>query len=112
MTTGIMESLPIACTLTPEQLRCEAAELLPGLCSRADAREWSSSGIQLTFAPLSEHLQTIARIVDRERACCAFLTFNLEIPAGGAPFVLGVSGPSGTKEFLTGLGLTADEERV
>ena len=102
-----MGSMPIACTLTPEQLRCESAELLPGLCSLADSRTWTPSGIQLLFAPRSEHLQTIARVVDRERACCAFLTFRLEIPAGGGPFALDVSGPAGTTEFLAGLGLTA-----
>ena len=107
-----MSSPPIACALTPEQLRCESAELLPGLCSRAETREWTPSGIQLTFAPLSEHLQAIARVVDRERVCCAFLTFRFDIPAGGAPFVLDLSGPPGTTEFLSGLGLTADEPRI
>ena len=101
-----MNSIPIACTLTPEQLRCESAELLPGLCSLAESRAWTSPGIQLVFAPRSEHLQTIAHVVDRERACCAFLNFRLEIPAGAGPFVLDVSGPVGTKEFLVGLGLT------
>jgi len=100
-----MTSIPIACTLTPEQLRCESAELLPGLCSLAESTTWTSSGIQLLFAPRSEHLQTIARVVDRERACCAFLTFRLEIPAGGGPFALEVTGPTGTTEFLAGLGL-------
>src|SRR5436190_18272412 len=104
-----MTPTPIACTLTPEQLRCESAELLPGLCSLAEAQTWTSSGIQLLFAPRSEHLQTIARVLDRERACCAFLTFRLEIPAGDGPFVLDVSGPAGTTEFLAGLGLTGAE---
>lgn len=101
-----MTSIPIACTLTPDQLRCESAELLPGLWSLAESRTWTSVGIQLVFAPRSEHLQTIARVVDRERVCCSFLTFRLDIPAGGGPFVLDVSGPAGTTEFLTGLGLT------
>ncbi len=101
-----MTSIPIACTLTPEQLRCESAQLLPGLCSLAESRTWTSSGIQLLFAPRSEHLRTIARVVDRERTCCAFLTFRLEIPAGVGQFVLEVSGPAGTTEFLAGLGLT------
>jgi hypothetical protein len=103
-----MTSTPIACTLTPEQLRCESADLLPGLCSIADSRTWTPSGIQVVFAPRTETLQTIARVVDRERACCAFLTFQLSVPAGGAPFVLDISGPAGTLEFLSGLGLTAE----
>jgi hypothetical protein len=102
-----MSATPIACTLTPDQLRCESAELLPGLCTIAEARAWTSAGIQLVFAPRSEHLQTIARVVDRERTCCAFLTFHLEVPAAGGQFVLDVTGPPGTTEFLAGLGVTA-----
>jgi len=103
-----MTSIPIACALTPEQLQCDSAQLLPGLCSLAESRTWTSSGMQLLFAPRSENLQTIARVVDRERACCAFLTFRLEIPAGGGRFTLEVSGPAGTTEFLAALGLTAN----
>ena len=96
---------PIACSLSPDRLRCEAHELLPGLTKRAASTTWTDDGIRLRFAATTENANDIIRTIDRERTCCAFLTFQLLIPAAGADFELAISGPSGTKEFLRELGL-------
>ena len=64
-------------------------------------------GIRYWFAPTSENLQAIVRTVDRERGCCAFLDFLLDVPHDNAAIRLEISGPPGTREFLNGLDLQA-----
>ena len=98
-----MGTEPVACTLTPDQQRCQSAELLPGLSTRADASEWTSMGIRFSFPPESAMLEEIIRVIDRERRCCTFLTFRLEVPEAGGKFLLDLSGPPGTREFLANL---------
>lgn len=63
-------------------------------------------GMELRFTPTSANLAAVTKAIDRERDCCAFLTFQLEVPAAHGEFVLAVSGPTGTRDFLSELGLT------
>lgn len=93
----------IACTLTADQRKCEAADLLPALSARADSIEWTPAGIRFSFSPQSDTLEAITHVIDRERRCCAFLTFRLEVTEGGGDFLLELSGPPGTREFLVDL---------
>jgi hypothetical protein len=100
-----MNNLPVACTLTADQMRCDMSQLLPGLHARASQVQWLADGLEMTFDATSEHLTAILNTVDRERHCCAFLTFSVVVPAGRTPIVLRVSGPEGTSEFLSQLGI-------
>jgi hypothetical protein len=95
-----MNSQPVACTLTADQRRCESEALLPGLSTRADATEWTPSGVRFSFIASSDTLEAILNVIDRERKCCTFLDFHLTIPAASGPFVLELTGPEGTREFL------------
>jgi hypothetical protein len=104
-----MSQLPVACTLTADQMRCDMAQLLPGLHARASAVRWIDNGLRMTFDASSEHLTAILTTVDRERHCCAFLAFDIAVPAGKAPFELTLHGPDGTIEFLKQLGLDGHE---
>ena len=88
-------------------MRCQASVLLPGLSLRADRGEWLDQGIRLWFTPTSENLEAIVRTVDKERDCCAFLDFQLDVPHGNAAIKLEISGPAGTRDFLRGLNLRA-----
>jgi hypothetical protein len=102
-----MTPAPVACTLTPDHQRCDAAILLPGLRARSSHAAWLANGMELTFAATAENISAIVSTVERERKCCAFLTFALTVPAESQPIVLTLHGPEGTREFLTQLGLTA-----
>lgn len=100
-----MRRQPVACTLSPDQRRCNASDLLPGLSARARSSEWTSDGIRFTFAAHTTTLEAIAKAIESERRCCAFLTFRLVVPEGAGDFVLELTGPPGTREFLEDLGL-------
>ena len=95
--------LPIACTLTPEQLQTPRSSLLPGILERAEAIEPIADGYRLRFPASSETLQAIVAMIDGERQCCRFLRFQLTIEPAEGPVVLDVTGPSGTRDFLNAI---------
>jgi aspartate racemase len=90
------------------ELRCRADELLPGLARVAATCTPLADGYRLEFAPRDGVLARIASVIDRERTCCAFLRFELVVPAGGAPIALAITGPDGTRSFLDGILAPAD----
>ncbi len=104
-----MSTTPLACTLTADQQRCDAATLLPALQSGATTVEWFPAGATLTFDATSENLAAILRTIDRERHCCAFFTFVLTVPADMRQVVLEMRGPEGTRAFLEQLGIQATD---
>ena len=98
-----MDSLPIACTLTPDALRVRKEGLLGDLLRRAQGREDTPEGLRLTFAPSHDTLAAITQAVDAERLCCRFLRFTITVEPDEGPVILELSGPPGTAEFLSAL---------
>ncbi len=97
--------LPIACTLTAEELSAERETLLPGLAAHAVARSAlpGGGGIRLLFTATAERLRQIATVVERETRCCPFLAFHVGLSLGSASLTLDVTGPAGTDHFLEAL---------
>jgi hypothetical protein len=95
-----MADPPVACSLDPGALAARRAGLLDELRRRASACAALPGGIRFTFAADSETLDLIARAIDAERRCCRFLTFHLTVAADLGSFVLDLTGPAGTREFL------------
>ena len=95
--------LPIACTLTPEQLQARRSSLLPGVLERAETIEPIAEGYRVRFRASSETLQAIAAMVDAERQCCRFLRFQLTIEPDEGPVALDVTGPPGTRDVLAAI---------
>ena len=96
-------TLPIACSLTPEAVRARKADLLPGLVQRAEASEPLLNGLRLRFPASGDALQAIASTIDAERQCCRFLRFDVTIEPNAGPVWLTLTGPAGTAEFLDAL---------
>ena len=91
----------IACTLTLEALREQRGELLPGLVQRALETRDVEHGVAWQFAARPELLRELADVIAREHACCAVLRFELTVEPGDGPVWLRVTGPPGTREFLS-----------
>ena len=98
-----MSDGPIACTLTPGEIRSGRTDLLPGLADLAVRRAPLPNGVRLVFAPSAATLRRIGEVVAREKRCCGFLDFRVR--TGGIPGAirLDVTGPEGTREFLRDL---------
>src|SRR5688500_2256034 len=98
-----MADLPIVCTLSPEALEARRDRLLSELLRRSVGHELLPEGLRLRFAPSSETLSSIARAVEAERRCCRFLRFAITVEPDAGPIFLDLTGPRGTREFVTAL---------
>lgn len=93
--------LPIVCTLAAATIATRKAALLPGLVGRADSREETPAGIRMRLP--ADALSAILETVDAERQCCRFLRFDITVEPDGGPIWLELTGPPGTREFLSAL---------
>jgi hypothetical protein len=69
----------------------------------ADEHQELPEGHRLRFTASEDTLTTIARAVEAERACCRFLRFQITVEPDGGPISLELSGPPGTREFISAL---------
>ena len=99
-----MTDLPIACSLTPAAIRARREGLLSELLRRATVHQELQDGHRLEFAAGDDDaLLTIARAVIAERHCCRFLRFRVTVEPDGGPISLELTGPAGTREFVSAL---------
>jgi hypothetical protein len=98
-----MAELPIASTLTPQALQARREGLLMDLVRRTVRREDLTDGLRLEFAPSGDTIALIARAVEAERHCCRFLRFGITVEPDGGPVFLELTGPAGTREFVSAL---------
>jgi len=98
-----MPDLPIVCSLTPVALKARREGLLSGLLKRAQSHEELLEGHRLRFSPTGGTLAAIAETIDAERQCCRFLRFNVTVEPDDGPIVLELTGPPGTREFISAL---------
>ena len=96
-----MTDLPIACTLSPQALKARRENLLDALLQRSTERIELPDGFRLSFTADSQTLADIVRTVDAERQCCRFLSFTIVVKPDGGPITVDLTGPSGTREFLS-----------
>jgi hypothetical protein len=94
-------TIPIVCTLSPETVATRKANLLPGLVQKAQSREVLADGFRFQFA--AETWPALMQTIDAERRCCRFLRFEIIVEPDGGPVCVSVTGPPGTREFLSAL---------
>ncbi len=98
-----MTDLPVMCTLGPAALAARREGELADLLRRTEDHQDRPEGHVFRFPGDSDTLAAIARVVDAERRCCRFLRFHITVEADGGPIWLELTGPSGTREFLSAL---------
>ena len=98
-----MIDLPVACTLSADALKTRRQGLLSALLGRAEYHEELPDGHRLRFASAPDTLSLLARTVEAERECCRFLTFQIVVEPEGGPIWLELTGPPGTREFVSAL---------
>ena len=98
-----MPDLPVVCTLGPQALATRREGLLADLVGSAITHEELDSGHRLTFAATDDVLAIILNTVTSERHCCQFLRFQVTVEPGDGPISLELTGPRGTKEFVSAL---------
>jgi hypothetical protein len=91
---------PIACTLNDAEMRERRRTLLDAFRRAAADATSLPLGYAYHFAPTSEMLAQILNLVDLERQCCSFLTFNLIVAADNRATCLEVTGPAEAKPVI------------
>lgn len=94
------ESVPVACLLTAPELQERRRSVLRKFRSAVVEIKELEDGYSYSLPADDERLLELAHLVNLERRCCPFLSFKIAVEPSGAPVVLEISGPSGTKEFL------------
>ena len=92
--------LPIACTLTDPELARRRAELLSGVLHDSKDEEALSNGYRWRFASAPDLFTRLASLIEAERHCCRFLTFDIHAEPDQGDVLLDVTGPEGTTAFL------------
>ena len=95
----------VACRLSAPELRAREAGLLSSIAARVEERVEIDEGLRLRFAVSDAVLRDLVELVTLERQCCPFLRFALTVEPAGGPLWLELSGPPGTRAFLTTLAL-------
>jgi len=102
MLTGMADE-PIACSLDVASLAARRTGLLAELLARAARHEALADGWRFVFDASTPTLDLITRTIEAERQCCRFLRFQLTVEPDLGAFVVDLTGPAGTREFLSGL---------
>lgn len=96
-----MTELPIACSLTAPELQQRRTEVLQKVSGAALEVKEKEDGLAYRFASNESLLADLLTLIQLEHQCCPFLKFTLIVEAGDGPVWLELTGPAGTKEFLT-----------
>jgi hypothetical protein len=92
--------LPVACTLTVAELRARRRTILDSVRRAVLDITPVPDGYSYRFDATSEILSQLARLIDLERQCCAFLTFRIIVEAGQEPICLEITGPPEAKTVI------------
>lgn len=94
--------VPLACDLTAidsQQREEHYQEAEKVLTSATKIRELSN-GYSFRLPSETEVIQQAGAFISRERLCCPFLDFTLEVKANHGPVWLSLTGHEGVKQFL------------
>jgi hypothetical protein len=95
--------LPVACSLSPPELRERRETALRTLRARAREVREIAGGWSIRFAAEDQLLDELMRFIQMERKCCSFLRFGLVVTPGEGPVWLEMTGPDGTEDLLRDL---------
>jgi hypothetical protein len=96
---AVSRSADIACSLNSDQ-RDERRQRFAALRAGASEVTELENGYILHFKFDDRTLRDAASLVADESSCCSFLDFQLTVQPSRGRFLVEITGPEGTKEFL------------
>lgn len=94
-------SSDLVCSLTTPELRERKETVLKSLREQILTKKELEHGYAFKFPGTDEVLDQLSEFIKTERACCAFFIFGLSISGDKRETWLELTGPEGTKEFIT-----------
>lgn len=92
----------LVCSLTSPELQNRKATVLSELRKKVLVKKEEANGYSFKFSGSDSTINQLTDFIKSERQCCAFLTFNLQIEDAQSNVWVTISGPEGTKNFITG----------
>jgi hypothetical protein len=97
----LVTEVPIACTLKADEVVHRLAEWKAVFSRVIGSVDYHESGATLTLLGGSESLLTITELAEREKACCSFFFFSIELDGVETRLVIDV--PTEAEPVLTEL---------
>jgi hypothetical protein len=101
----------VACTLNPSELAARRARFARFRSAARDVTQLEN-GYALRFDFSVDTLREVAGLVAGESQCCSFLEFRLTAAPARNVLDFEITGPEGTKEFLTANAALGAKEQV
>lgn len=96
-----VSSLPVACSLTEPQLQERRSTVLLKVGQAVLEVLEVENGYAYRLPADDDWLGELTNPIRLERRCCPFLAFRISVESGNGPVWLELTGPNGTKEFLS-----------
>ena len=93
--------VPLACSLKSKDLVERKAEASALLSNAARSAKELENGYAIDFE--AGHGREIVDFVESEGKCCPFFHFAIDFKPNGGPVTLSITGPEGSKAFLSDL---------
>ncbi len=94
-------SLPVACSLMDSELQERRRNVLQKVRGVVSEVKEVEHGFIYCFPPDGAWIRELANLVELEHQCCPFLKFTITVEPGDGPVWLEMTGPEGTKAFLS-----------
>jgi hypothetical protein len=97
-----MRDTPLTCILDTIPVE-DRADHLAGSARLLGAlpTAYPPEGEGLEFELSADRLAGVTGFIERERRCCPFLSFRLQLPSWSASLRLSITGPAGTRALLS-----------
>jgi len=89
------------CKLTAPELRMRKATVIAALQRQVLEKKELPDGFAFKFDSSDATLNMLTQFIQTERLCCSFFTFTVQVQADASFIWLHLSGPEGTKPFIT-----------
>src|SRR5262245_29678519 len=87
-------------TAIPSSLRKQHSDLIKELFGSVESTQELPNGYAFRLKNQEGLLLKAAEFIDRERLCCPFFSFAIEVESEGGAVWLRLSGPEGVKPFI------------
>lgn len=95
------KTVKLACKLHSDDLRKRKETVLASLKAQVKERKELADGYAFKFSGSDSTIDELTEFIKTERECCEFFTFNLSIAGDKNEAWLQLTGPDGSKEFIT-----------
>ena len=94
-------NMNVACKLTTPELQERKRTVIAELKKLVVSRVETADGVLYSFKDSDDIIDLLTNFIKTERLCCPFFIFNLVVGREEGLISLQLSGPQGTKDFIT-----------